>query len=87
MLKRSALAFFCALQIWILLISAEKPAHAYVDPGSGLLVFQVGGSMLAGALFVMRAKIRKLFGLNAKTESDPNLPKEDAKTLRPEING
>jgi hypothetical protein len=87
MLKRSAFVFLCALQIWILLICAVKPAHAYVDPGSGLLVFQVGGSMLAGALFVMRAKIRKLFGLNAKPESNPNLSKEEASNLRPEING
>jgi hypothetical protein len=68
LLTRAALFLFGGLQVLIFLISAVKPAHAYVDPGSGLLVFQVGGSMLAGALFVMRTKIRKLLGL--KTKSD-----------------
>ena len=62
MFKRSVLCFLGLLQVAVFLAAAVKPAHAYVDPGSGLLVFQVGGSMLAGALFVLRAKIRKLFG-------------------------
>lgn len=68
LLTRAALFLFGGLQVFIFLISAVKPAHAYVDPGSGLLFFQVGGSMLAGALFVMRAKIRKMLGLKAKPE-------------------
>jgi hypothetical protein len=60
------------LQIVVFLAAAAKPAHAYVDPGSGLLAFQVGGSMLAGALFVLRTKIRKLFsrGSTTKTEAE-----------------
>jgi len=67
----------------VLLIAAVKPANAYVDPGSGLLFLQVGGSMLAGALFVLRAKIRKLFRLGnpvpettdeaaSETEAEPH---------------
>lgn len=72
MFKRSALYLMGLLQVVILLAAAVKPAHAYVDPGSGLLAFQVGGSMLAGALFVLRTKIRKLFGQGstAKTEAE-----------------
>lgn len=61
MLRRSLLSFLTVLQIFVLLAAAIKPAHAYVDPGSGLLAFQIGGSMLAGAAFVLRAKLRRLF--------------------------
>jgi hypothetical protein len=60
----------------VLLIAFAKPAYGYVDPGSGLLAVQVGGSMLAGALFVLRTKIRKLFrsgSAEAKAESEKNL--------------
>jgi hypothetical protein len=66
--KRSVLFIFSGLQVCIFLAATVKPAHAYVDPGSGLLFFQIGGSMLAGALFVMRTKLRKLFGLKPKVE-------------------
>jgi hypothetical protein len=69
-LRRSILLVFTALQIGVFLAATVKPAHAYVDPGSGLLFFQVGGSMLAGALFVLRTKIRRAFGLKPKKEVD-----------------
>lgn len=68
--KRSLLFILGAAQIFVFLAAAVKPAHAYVDPGSGLLFFQMGGSMLAGALFVMRSKIRKLFGIKPKIKTD-----------------
>lgn len=48
-----------------------KPAYGYVDPGSGLLAVQVGGSMLAGGLFILRTKIRKLLRMTPKTEPKP----------------
>ena len=67
--KRSLLFFLGLCQIVVFLFAAEKPAHAYVDPGSGLLFFQVAGSMLAGALFVLRSRIRKLFGLKPPASS------------------
>lgn len=69
-LKRSIVIAFSVLQVFVFLAAAVKPAHAYVDPGSGLLFFQMGGSMLAGFLFVMRAKIRKLFGLGPKPDAN-----------------
>lgn len=50
------------------MVAFEKPAHAYVDPGSGLLVFQVLGSMVAGAVYFLRYRIRKLFGLKVDEE-------------------
>lgn len=61
--------FFLVFQIVIFLAAAVKPANAYVDPGSGLLFLQVGGSMLAGAMFVLRAKVRKLFRLGNPAQS------------------
>jgi hypothetical protein len=77
--RRSILFLFGAAQIFIFLAAAVKPAHAYVDPGSGLLFFQMGGSMLAGALFVMRSKIRKLFGIKPKIKTEPaEIPAESA---------
>lgn len=48
-------------QVLLLVIAAQRPAYAYTDPGSGLLFIQVASSMAAGALFMVRAKLRKLF--------------------------
>lgn len=64
--KRYAWYGFGLFQVIVLVIAMAKPANAYVDPGSGLLFLQVGGSMLAGALFAFRAKIRKLFRMEDK---------------------
>jgi len=39
----------------------ERQAHAYVDPGSGLLMFQGISAAISGALFYFRRRIRNLF--------------------------
>ena len=72
MARRTALAVLASVEIFVLLIALSKPAYGYVDPGSGLLAVQVGGSMLAGGLFILRSKLRRLFGLNQnnKTETE-----------------
>ena len=51
------------LQIVAIFCAFEKPAYAYVDPGSGYLLLQVLGSMLAGAAFIVRHRLRRMFGL------------------------
>lgn len=66
-LRRFVFLTMGVFQIFVLLAALAQPAHAYVDPGSGLLIFQIGGSMLAGALFVLRAKLRRLFRLSSKS--------------------
>jgi hypothetical protein len=71
--RRLIIPLFCAAELFVLMIALERPAHAYVDPGSGLLMFQVGGSMLAGLLFTLRGKLRRLFRLKASTNADPSL--------------
>ena len=63
--RRTALAVFASIELLVLLAAFARPAWGYVDPGSGLLAVQVGGSMLAGGLFILRSKIRKLFGLSS----------------------
>ncbi len=68
-----ALSQFLGILVLIFLFSAlEQPARAYADPGSGLLLYQIGSSMVAGALFFLRSRIRKLFRL------DRNAPEENA---------
>jgi hypothetical protein len=66
--RRTTLAAFATIELAILLVAFTKPAYGYVDPGSGLLALQVGGSMLAGALFIVRSKIRRLFRLQSPAE-------------------
>jgi hypothetical protein len=44
-----------------LLLAFQGTAHAYADPGSGLLALQIIGSTLAGIGLYFRQKIGKLF--------------------------
>jgi hypothetical protein len=39
----------------------ERQAHAYVDPGSGLLIFQGISATISAALFYFRRRIKNLF--------------------------
>ncbi|HEX3661313.1 MAG TPA: hypothetical protein VHU89_07765 [Acidobacteriaceae bacterium] len=74
--RRTALAAFALFELVVLLAALTKPAYGYVDPGSGLLAIQVGGSMLAGGLFILRSKIRKLLRMKppeATPEPENNL--------------
>jgi hypothetical protein len=44
-----------------LLLVLAVPAHAYVDPGSGLLICQSAGTVCAGILFYFRRRLKCLF--------------------------
>jgi len=79
--RRTALAAIASIEMAVLLAALTKPAYGYVDPGSGLLAVQVGGSMLAGGLFILRSKLRRLFGLtsaNDKSEREKQTPAESS---------
>jgi len=39
----------------------ERQAHAYVDPGSGLLVFQTLSTIASGILIYFRRRIKRIF--------------------------
>jgi hypothetical protein len=58
---RSGILLLTILQIFGLMAAFERPAHAYVDPGSGFVFLQVAGSMFAGAMFYLRHRVRRLF--------------------------
>jgi hypothetical protein len=45
-------------QFACLIMMTERPAKAYVDPGSGLLTLQMLGASLAGGIFLIRQKIK-----------------------------
>jgi len=54
--------------VLFLLMALPSLAHAYTDPGSGLLLWQLLGSFFIGLLFYFRriiAFIKKLFRKNA----------------------
>jgi len=74
--RRTALAALATVELLALLAALTKPAFGYVDPGSGLLAVQVGGSMLAGGLFILRSKLRRLFRMNSP-EQKPETDKSD----------
>ena len=57
---RSGLFLLTALQVAALMVAFERPAHAYVDPGSGFVFLQVAGSMFAGAMFYLRHRVKRL---------------------------
>jgi hypothetical protein len=37
-----------------------QPAYAYVDPGSGLFAVQLIGTTIAGAIFLIRRRLRRI---------------------------
>ena len=46
----------------IALIFVERPLEAYADPGSGLLVWQLLGAVVIGAVYQVRRMFQKLRG-------------------------
>jgi hypothetical protein len=64
------LSFFLGvLQVAALLVAFERPARAYVDPGSGFVFLQVAGSMFAGAAYYMRHRLKRI--LHSLRRSSP----------------
>jgi hypothetical protein len=57
------------------LCALTQPAHAYVDPGSGLVAIQIVSSTFAGIIFLLRSRLRQFIRkiphrLKAKREDD-----------------
>lgn len=44
----------------------EREAYAYVDPGSGLLIFQGIGAIVSGVLFYFRRRLKEIFAKTPK---------------------
>ena len=60
---RCCLLFLGCLQIASLLVAFERPALAYIDPGSGFVFLQVAGSMFAGAVYYLRHRLKRIFSM------------------------
>ena len=69
MTKRAKLAILSLLLFVTLSFSLERQAHAYVDPGSSLLLFQSFSAIVSGVVFYFRRRIKSLFTRNGKTET------------------
>jgi hypothetical protein len=76
---RSWLFFLGALQITALLVAFERPAQAYVDPGSGFVFLQIAGSMFAGAVYYLRHRLRRILQSIRKPtpESSPAIARSE----------
>lgn len=57
-MMRSGRFFPIALAVVGLTFAFERQAHAYADPGSGLLLFQASASVVTGLLYVCNKRIR-----------------------------
>jgi len=57
------LKYFAMTLMFLIALSFtfERQAHAYVDPGSGLLIFQGISAIFSGALFYFRRRLKSLF--------------------------
>ncbi len=74
LLKLLLLANTCAL-FFAFVLTSERAAYAYVDPGAGLLVLQTVGATLAGVLLAFRRKLTGLLHRAEKQEAPLANPK------------
>ena len=68
---------YCAITLMLLIalsFTFERQAHAYVDPGSGLLIFQGISAVVSGALIYFRRRIKNLFTRNQPTTTSAIQP-------------
>lgn len=59
----------CGLLV-CLLLTFERPAYAYVDPGSGLFLIQGVSSTFLGVLYVIRRKLKLTKGKKKPSSSE-----------------
>jgi hypothetical protein len=71
MIIRSAYGAVTLALALVLLLSLQKQAHAYVDPGSGLLAYQSLMATFAGVLFYIRRRLKLRIGKDPQPRIDP----------------
>jgi hypothetical protein len=59
----------------------ERPAHAYADPGTGLLAYQSLGAIITGTIFHFRQRIERVLKKRSDKQSEG-----DKKSLRNKLN-
>ena len=61
------------LPVVLLLLALPQIGSAYVDPGSGAMLWQVAAASILGSLFYLRkitGAIRRIFGMRPGTKAD-----------------
>jgi hypothetical protein len=67
MMLRFTYALLTVACVFALTVCFPRPAYAYVDPGSGLLLCQSAGSVFAGLMFYFRRQLRLFFHRTASS--------------------
>ena len=73
-MKRFASALFALLLLISVMVASEPRAFAYVDPGSGLVIYQTVGALATAGLFWFRRRFKSLFTRNTSTPAKPEQP-------------
>ena len=68
-MKFTSLVLTCAL-LFLLCVTFERQAYAYVDPGSSLVAFQSLTAIVTGLLFYLRKRIRSFFTRSKDSEAN-----------------
>ena len=55
-----------------LLLSLERRAYAYIDPGVGLAAMQTVSATVFGVLYFLRRRIKRLFQRKDKLPQNPS---------------
>ena len=60
--KRLSISAGTVVGVLLFVLASERPAHAYTDPGSGMLIWQGVVAAFLGASFYFRKVFYKFFG-------------------------
>ena len=74
-LRATQRSFYSLATLLVLLMSVPRPANAYVDPGSGAMIWQILAASVLGALFYVRKLVMWVRGwLGMRTKQDCSNP-------------
>jgi hypothetical protein len=62
MTLRFSYAVLTVSLVFSLVCLFERPAYAYIDPGSGILACQALSAFFAGTVYYFRQRVKRLFG-------------------------
>lgn len=60
-IARLSYVVLTACQFLFFIAAVQVPAHAYVDPGSGILVVQFVSSIIGAGIFFVRKRLKQFF--------------------------
>lgn len=83
MLQRHRYHFIFALALYALI--APRPAHAYLDAGTGSYLIQLVIASIAGGLFVFKSFWRKAWFLLKRNKKSASMPASQSPAEKSEI--